>query len=292
MLADRIDAFLLPKVGARGAIVRLDGVQQKILSHLEYPEAVGAWLGQTLAASALIMHGLKDAARVSLQMSGSGGLTLLLAECTAEFSLRGIGRWRGAISDAWAEASQDGRFAITVTPTQGDQPYQGVVPVVGHAPVDGIVEYFERSVQVPTYLYLAANARHASGIIIQRLASLGGNETRLDPDGFNRIGHLMRTLSDRELLGTDPERMVARLLAEEEYFFTAEQQLRFGCRCSRDRVKDMLRSLGREECAAGVAANAGVLEVRCEFCGQAYTFDAIDAESLFHISILESDRRQ
>ena len=54
--------------------------------------------------------------------------------------------------------------------------------------------------------------------------------------------------------------------------------LAFGCSCSREQVESMLRSLGREEVEAALAARDGEIEVSCEFCAQRYTFDRIDAE--------------
>ncbi|TAM30750.1 MAG: Hsp33 family molecular chaperone HslO, partial [Rhodanobacter sp.] len=42
----------------------------------------------------------------------------------------------------------------------------------------------------------------------------------------------------------------------------------------------MLRSLGRDEVEAALAARDGEIEVICEFCAQRYTFDRIDAEHL------------
>ncbi|MEZ4142171.1 Hsp33 family molecular chaperone HslO, partial [Salmonella enterica] len=49
---------------------------------------------------------------------------------------------------------------------------------------------------------------------------------------------------------------------------------------SRDRVSAMLRSLGAEE-AESILAERPEIEVGCEFCGQQYRFDAVDAAQIF-----------
>jgi molecular chaperone Hsp33 len=54
----------------------------------------------------------------------------------------------------------------------------------------------------------------------------------------------------------------------------------FRCRCSRERVGNMLRSLGRAE-VDSVLAEFGQVEVRCEFCSRAYRYDVVDAAALF-----------
>jgi molecular chaperone Hsp33 len=60
--------------------------------------------------------------------------------------------------------------------------------------------------------------------------------------------------------------------------------LAFGCSCTRERVESMLRSLGRDEVEAALAARGDEIEVICEFCAQRYTFDRIDAEHLLSSS--------
>ena len=55
---------------------------------------------------------------------------------------------------------------------------------------------------------------------------------------------------------------------------------RFECSCSRERVDDMLRSLGQAEIES-IIAEQGQVEIGCDFCGEHYCFDPIDAGELF-----------
>ena len=54
----------------------------------------------------------------------------------------------------------------------------------------------------------------------------------------------------------------------------------FRCRCSRERVENMLRALGQAE-VDSIIDEFGQVEVRCEFCGRSYRLDAVDAAALF-----------
>jgi molecular chaperone Hsp33 len=54
----------------------------------------------------------------------------------------------------------------------------------------------------------------------------------------------------------------------------------FRCRCSRERVIGMLRSLGSDEIRS-LLAERGNVEVRCDFCNRAYEFDSVDVEQIF-----------
>ena len=54
----------------------------------------------------------------------------------------------------------------------------------------------------------------------------------------------------------------------------------FACTCSSERVRNMLRGLGREE-SDSLIAERGQVEVGCEFCGLQYRFDAVDVGEIF-----------
>ena len=67
--------------------------------------------------------------------------------------------------------------------------------------------------------------------------------------------------------------------ADEVRVFSGHE-VKFECRCSRERVANVLRSLGVEE-VRSVLAEQGAVTVTCEFCQKPYKFDLIDAEQLF-----------
>jgi molecular chaperone Hsp33 len=191
-----------------------------------------------------------------------------------------------------------GRCAITLDPKErlpGQQPYQGVVPLHGdhREPLQQLSQVLEhymlQSEQLDTRLVLAANDQIAAGLLIQRLpvegeGNLEGRRRNEDDiglsEGFNRIAHLAATLTQEELLGLDAETVLHRLFWEERVLRFEPQTPRFACSCSRTRVGNMLKSLGREE-IEGILAERGEVEIGCEFCGQQYHFDPVDVGELF-----------
>ena len=62
---------------------------------------------------------------------------------------------------------------------------------------------------------------------------------------------------------------------------------KFACSCSRERVSRMIKGLGRED-VESILAEQNQVEVGCEFCGQQYRFDPIDAATLF-TSLVDSN---
>ncbi len=101
-----------------------------------------------------------------------------------------------------------------------------------------------------------------------------------DADGWNRLQQLAETVTPAELLALPPEQMLKRLFWQEPLHAFDQRGCRFACRCTRNKVADMLRLLGRQEVDV-IVAEQGRIEVRCEFCNQPYAFDAVDCAGLF-----------
>lgn len=278
--------FLLPKAGVRGVSVRLQATWRDILSHARYPQAARELLGQSCAAAALFTGHAKVNGRLSVQMRSQQALRTLFAECTAQGTLRGIAQLKEG-TDAPRDLTQLGEnavLAITVENPGLDprepQRYQSLVPLEASNLSEAFEDYFRQSEQLPTRLLLAANATGAAGLMLQKLPGDEG-----DGDGWIRVGALFDTLQADELLATPTADLLHRLFHEEEPAILASHPLRFACSCSRERVSDMLRSLGPEE--AHGALSEGQAEVRCEFCGQSYLFSPLEIAELFNDKFVE-----
>lgn len=281
--------FLLPEAGVRGAHVRLDSAWQTIAHKNDAADEVRNLLGQATAATALLTAHIKIDGRLSVQLRAPGDLRSLFAECTAQGTLRGLIRSAEDADPARLEAiagdlrlAGDGALiAITIeNPTPSGEPmrYQGLVPLENPTLAEAFEHYFERSEQLPTRLLLAADAQHASGLLLQKLPG----DAPADVDGWARAQQLFATLGAQELQDTDAATLLHRLFHQENLQLLGQRGLDFGCSCSRGRVEDMLRTLGREEAEAAVAAGEqGRAEIRCEFCAERYHFSLAEVEALF-----------
>jgi molecular chaperone Hsp33 len=137
-------------------------------------------------------------------------------------------------------------------------------------------DYFARSEQLATRLWLAADGERAAGLLLQRLP----NRDSDDPDAWERATTLADTLKDAELLGLPAEQVLTRLFHEEQVRVYDPEPVAFRCTCSADKVGGMLRGLGVEE-VRSVVAEQGEVRVNCEFCGRPYVWDAVEVERLF-----------
>ena len=311
---DQLQRFLFEGLPVRGMLVRLDRSWRELLSRRSSPSDGGhafaapvrALLGEMAAASVLMQANLKFNGALILQMQGDGPVKLAVAEAQSDLSFRVTAKVVGDLApDAGLEAMLNlhgqGRCAITLDPQDrqpGQQPYQGVVPLHGdqREPLQKLSEVLEhymlQSEQLDTRLVLAANDDIAAGLLIQRMPMggeknlAGGLLISADEDqigrneDYKRIALLAATLTAEELLTLQPEQVLHRLFWEESLRVFEPRTPRFACRCSRDRVANMLRGLGAEEIDS-LIAERGEAEVGCDFCGAMYRFDPVDAGALF-----------
>ncbi len=297
----------------RGMLVRLTDAWQDILQrHRDgggYPAAVTELLGEMTAAATLMQANIKFNGALIMQIMGDGPVKLAVAEVQPDLSLRATATVKGEVAaDAplshMVNVNNQGRCAITLDPKDrlpGQQPYQGVVPLFGDKREkleklsDVIEHYMLQSEQLDTRLVLAADDKMAAGLLIQRLplqgeGNLAGQSVARDEDqigqneDYNRIAILASSLKREELLGLDADTILHRLFWEEKLLrfepLMGETGPRFSCTCSRERVSNMLRGLGRDE-VESILTEQGQVEVGCEFCGAQYRFDPVDAAQVF-----------
>ncbi len=301
--------FLFEGLPVRGMLVRLTESWQEVLRRREasgeHPPELRALLGEMAAAGVLMQSNIKFNGALVLQIFGDGPVKLAVAEVQPDLSFRAMAKRvgevpEGAQLEAMLNVHGQGRCAITLDPKDrlpGQQPYQGVVPLHGdqREPLQKLSEVLEhymlQSEQLDTRLVLAANDQIAAGLLIQRLPIKGeGNlegqaaERNEDQIGlsedFNRIAILATSLTSEELLTLDADTILRRLFWEEQVTRFEPSAPRFACTCSRERVGQMLKGLGREE-VDSVLAERGDVEIGCEFCGLKYQFDAVDVGGLF-----------
>jgi molecular chaperone Hsp33 len=277
---DALTRFLLQEAGVRGVRVHLDEAWRQIRARSEYPAAIEELLGESCAAAALFTGHAKVEGRLSVQLRGDGPLRTLFAECTAAGTLRGIAQYEGSgsVSRDLRELGENALLAITIeNPGIGDREpvrYQGIVGLESDALAGAFEAYFRQSEQLPTRLLLAVDHERVAGLMQQKLPGDAGDE-----DGWTRASILFDTLKTQELLDWPTKTLLNRLFPEDTIEVFDSRPLRFACSCSRERVESMLQSLGEEEALA--AAADGTAEIRCEFCGQQYCFDAEQIGLLF-----------
>ena len=308
-----VHKFLFDGLPVRGTLVRLTDSWQEILQRRAansttgaYPAPVSQMLGELTAAAVLMQSSIKFNGSLTLQIAGDGPVKLAVAEVQPDLSLRATATVMGEVKtdstlSNMINVNNKGRCAVTLDPKDkfpGQQPYQGVVPLFDdhRQPIEklsSVIEhYMLQSEQLDTTMVLAANDTVAAGLLIQRIpmqgeGNLAGsmvskrNEDEIGlNEHYNRLAVFAASLKQDELLNLNPNEILHRLFWEEAVIRYEPLLAKFACTCSRERVSNMILSLGQAE-VEEILAERGDVEVSCEFCGQQQRFDPVDAAQIF-----------
>ncbi|TMH41623.1 MAG: Hsp33 family molecular chaperone HslO [Betaproteobacteria bacterium] len=278
MQTDYVQRFLFENLDIRGRLVCLTGAWQRMLDGRDYPQDVVALLGHTTALNVLLGANQKGAGRVTLQVQGTGPVKLLVADCTAELRIRGMAHYeREEVGqENERELLGDGRLSVTLEDLKSGKFYQSLVPLEGETLEQMFTHYLWQSDQLSAYLRLHADGGAAAGLLLEKLP---GADTR-DPDGWNRVTHFANTLTLAETRGVQPYDLLTRIFPEELMRVFRLYAVEYHCPYDEDKVKDMLRGLGREE-VESILAEQGEVVIRNEMCNHEYRFDAAAIARLF-----------
>ncbi|MFQ5936694.1 MAG: Hsp33 family molecular chaperone HslO [Acidiferrobacterales bacterium] len=281
---DSSQRFLFEPDAVRGEIVRLGATWRAVLERRDYPPALRLLLGEAMAATALLTATVKLAGRVVMQIQGKGPITLLVVECTSDQTMRAMAKWTGRVPEGpLSVLVGNGQLAITLEPSEGRERYQGIVELVGETIADALENYFVRSEQLQTRLWLAADHNQAAGMLLQRLPADG----IVDPETWFRAVQLGSTITRKELLALPAREIIYRLYHEEDIRVFDSIPFGFRCSCSRGRVSNVLRLLGPDE-VGSILEEQGLIRTNCEFCLQQYNFDRVDAKQIFVANVIPS----
>lgn len=297
---DLIQPFLIDRSSIRGRMVRLGDVVDTILHRHNYPDAVSNLLGELLVITAMLGSKLKEDGILTIQLRGDGPVSLMVADCTAAGELRGYADFdadamkallKRKKPPAFGQLVGKGYFAITLDPGADMERYQGIVNLEGESFTDCVKTYFESSEQIDVALKVGVGRSErpeggmgwvAGGIMAQRMPTEGGvpsSEIRIDmfeperiSEDWNRAIALLGTVRDFELLdpALDPQRLLYNLFHEDGVWAFESRPVQVGCRCSRERIENVIRSMSDDDIAHLVVD--GTITVTCQFCNKDEVF--------------------
>jgi molecular chaperone Hsp33 len=274
-----------------GRMTRLGPLADDVLNRHDYPEPVALLVGEALALGATLAGALKFNGIFTLQIQGDGPVSLVVVDIATEdggstFTLRGYAKFdaeRLAALDAPNARDLVGKGHLALTVDQGPhtERYQGLVELVGESLAEFAQHYFRQSQQMDAAVMVSAGRAgdagtwRAAGIMLQRVADQQLDIPPSDDgdDPWRRTMMLMATGTDAEMLDPElaPRRYLYRLFHEEGLRVTPPRRLMRGCRCSEERILNVLHQFPQEELAD--LSIDGAVEVTCEFCNALYLFD-------------------
>lgn len=296
-----IRPFQLEVSSLRGRIVRFNNVLQDILEPHNYPEVVSQLLAETITLCSLLSSMLKYEGVFTLQTQGDGPISMLLADMTSDGKIRGcasfdeerlrvVTKQLAAFSDDVDESSDNhlaqllgkGYIAFTVDQGEKSERYQGIVELNGKSLVECVQHYFSQSEQINTGIKMAVGKRdgqwRSAGLMLQHMPEEGGEKgvadtSNLNEDDWRRAMILMQSCTEEELLSPDlnSHTILMRLFHEEGVRVFEPTKLTHACRCSNEKVENVLLMMDKEERRDMVVD--GEITLTCEFCSKIYTLD-------------------
>ncbi|SMO80812.1 Hsp33 family molecular chaperone HslO [Melghirimyces algeriensis] len=254
--------------------------------HHTWPIASAA-LGRVVSTGAMMGMMLKnDQDKITIQVQGDGPLGQIIVD------VDGKGHVRGYVANPAVDLPKNAQGKLNVGGAVGKgtlnvvkdlglkEPYRGSVKLVSGELGDDFTYYLTVSEQVPSSVGVGvlvapdATILHSGGFIIQVMP---GAEDSLIQELEQQIAHMPSVTRLLEK-GDQPEDLLRRILGE-DLNIMEKQSLSFQCHCSTDRVKGMLRSLGKEELKQ-LIREQGKAEVTCHFCNEIYQIPQEDLEKL------------
>ena len=245
-------------------------------------------LGQTATIGAMMGAMLKNAKeRLGIQVKGGGPVGTISVQTNERLEVRGY------ISNPRLDwpADEDGNLDVAgAIGNQGflhvirdlglKEPYQGSVPVMTGNLGDDFTYYFAKSEQTPSAVGVAVKVDReqqvvrAGGFVLQMMPFAEPAVVDMVEKTVLSIPSVMHLLEEHKT----PQKILEQLL-DETIDVLEEKPISFHCDCSRERLLEVLISLGKKELQSMIDDKENA-EINCQFCNENYIFPPNELQGL------------
>lgn len=291
---DNCVSFFIENGVYQGRFIRLNEVVNTIVGKHCYPRPVAAVVAESTVLAAMLASQLKYEGLFTLQIQSNGVVSLVVVDVTSEGKIRACARY----DETRLEQSQKlrkttgkieaaphllggGHLAFTVDQGPDTELYQGIVDLQGKNLTECALRYFKQSEQIDTDLKLFLKAPEgessswlAAGIMLQKMPAKGN---ALSPEEqaetWNEAKVFMESLSENEVFDaalSSPE-ILNRLFHGSRLQISGSREYRFGCRCSREKLLQTLRTFSEDDVSSMIEDNK--ITATCNFCSEKYVYE-------------------
>lgn len=266
------------------AAITTDLTEEARKRHDCYPVAAAA-LGRTMTAALLLAASLKNDESLTIRIAGDGPAREVIVDARADGTVRGYLKQphvdlplRNGKLDVGGAIGEGHIYVTRFTGLK--QPFTGTAPLVSGEIAEDVTNYLLVSEQTPSSVAL--------GVLVQpdgQVIAAGGFFVQVMPDADEGVlSQLEQNLAQlppvSQLVqnGFDAKGMLETVFAGLPLTLHDESPVAFQCTCSKERVGNVLISLGVEELQS--LREEGQAEVSCHFCAERYVFKADDLQEL------------
>ena len=267
------------------AITSRDLVEEARERHNTSP-IVTAALGRMLSAGSMMGVMLKgEDDLVTLQIQGSGPMKGITVTANSKGEVKGFPNVSVVdLPPKNGKLDVGGAIDLGIMRVIKDmglkEPYVGTVELQTGEIAEDLTYYYAVSEQIPSSVGLGVlmnkdnTVNCAGGFIIQLMPFT-------PEDVITQIENNLQSLpsvTDMLSAGKTPEQMLETVLAGLNLDCKENYDVCYKCDCSRDRVVKSLASLGKEDMDE-IISDGKPVEVRCQFCNEAYEFTIDEIKS-------------
>lgn len=283
MSNNQVIPFILKGAEVKGRIVRLDKAINSILTQHKYSDTISQILGELIIVATLIGSKFKDEMTLTIQLQFKDKLQYIVADYQFPGYIRGYAKFDTSIDLPYQSIIQNSLIIVTIDRKNAPR-YQGIVEINKNNISEAIGEYFYQSEQIETALKtsLAKNfdseGRYkwiASGVLIQKLP------TKVDEDCWHEAKLFFSTIKDQELLDQNIslEDFLYDVYNEMEVRIFEPINIEHKCRCSQEKMEQVLESLGFDEVVSMLIDDQ--ISIDCQFCNNSVKFNCDDINKIF-----------
>ena len=270
---------------ARAFLIESTHLVERARSIHHLSRTATAALGRTLTLTAVLGAMLKgENESVTVRVEGDGPAGLMLAVGKPDGTVKGFVSHpfedvprRGEKLDVGGLVGHNGTLTV-IKDLRLKDPYIGQVPLVSGEIGEDFAMYFTSSEQTPSLVsvgvLVADEVVSAGGLVIQLMPGASESCIASIENSAGMFMDISKTMRDYHLEGA-----CEQLLTHLEPVVLDRLPVCYRCGCSREKVEDMLMTLGEKELGDMIKEQNGA-QVDCHFCNTVRRFSADDLNNL------------
>ncbi len=272
-LQDSLQRFMLTSAPVRGTVVRIHQSLQTVLAQHHYPLSIQHTLTEALIANLLLTSTMRWEGKLIMQYQSAGSLSLLVTQATHQHHITGMAQWKDPLPSDSISLLGKGQLITSVLHNNIAKPDQSIIPLHSEGLTESLQDYFERSVQLPTQLWISGDCESAYGVLLQAMPS---------PSESFDFSSFIQSLDENAMEFTQPNTtLLSGLLLDHECTLYDAESVHFGCSCSLQKMQQAIITMGEIEARQALEETSPLI-VQCDFCNDQYAFTADDMNTLFH----------
>lgn len=285
LLRDRVVRAITKNGKFRVAVVKSTDTTRMAMENHQLGGLTAYLLARALSGVALLSSFLKGEERIVLQFDGTGPVRMIYVEALQVGEIRGFAKNAEGVVEAASEvkvltdALSVGFLKVSKYLYNKFEPATGIVELHKSDITTDIAYYLTQSEQIPSAITLDVlmsdydKVQESGGLLIQAMPGATEREIEQIEEAILKLGPIAKLLNE----GLAPEEILEMVMPF-EYDIVNTSPIDFFCRCSLERFKEIITTLGINEVRD--MKETGQNELICQYCSKKYYLEQSDFDEI------------